>query len=56
MHLADGLLYAVRKALGEDGANGLLLGHVGPLIDARIPEQGGQNLNRAVDVSQRDLR
>src|SRR5260221_43725 len=56
MHLGDGVLRSMRKALGEDGADGFLLGHIGPLIDTRIPEQGGQNLDRAVDVSRRELR
>ena len=56
MNLGDRVLRAVRKAFGEDGADGFSLRHVGPLIDTRIPEQGRQNLDRAIDVSRRNLR
>jgi hypothetical protein len=51
LHQFNGFMGAACKAFAEDGADGHLLRHVGPLIDSRIPEQSGQNLDRAIHVS-----
>ena len=55
MNLGDGVLRAVREAFGKNSTDGFVLGYVGPLVDARIPEQGGQDLDRAVDVLRGNL-